>query len=54
MEIGEKVYWTIGNKKRTGIFKQIIDNKAQVVCIDIDGIPVAIKTEVELTLLKKQ
>jgi hypothetical protein len=42
MEIGQKVYWKIGNKK------------TDVVCIDVDGVPVAIKTQVELNLLEKQ
>lgn len=50
--IGDIVTWTISNKRRKGIFKQIIDGKAEIMCTECAGVPMAIKCFVEPSLIQ--
>ena len=39
MEIGQKVYWIIDDKKNEGLFMQITENNlAEVICYSMNGL----------------
>lgn len=50
--IGDIVTWIISNKTRKGIFKQIINGKAEIICTECEGVPMAIKCFVEPSLIQ--
>ena len=51
MEIGDKVKWIISGKIRKGIFRQDLGDKAEIICTSFEGVPMALKCEVEKKLL---
>lgn len=52
-EIGQKVFWIVSNKKREGIFKQILSSgKAEVISTSYDGSPIALRCEVDLSIIQ--
>lgn len=54
-EIGQKVFWIVSNKKREGIFKQVLENgKAQVITTSFDGSFISLQCEVDCSLLHAQ
>lgn len=54
-EIGQKVFWIVSNKKREGIFKQVLpNNKAEIISTSFDGSPISLRCEVDCSLLQAQ
>lgn len=54
LEIGELVEWTVGKITRKGIFKQIINGKAEIICTEAGDTKMSLRVEVELELVKRQ
>jgi len=53
MEIGQKVYWNIGDKIIEGLFIQINeDNKAEIICYSMNKVKCKLRVFVDLSLLK--
>lgn len=52
LEIGDLVKWTVGGKTRKGIFKQIIDNTAEVNTTFIESQPMNMKCFVPLNIIE--
>ena len=49
MEIGEKVYWIVDNKKNEGLFMQITNNKlAEVICYSMNGVKCRLRVFVDV------
>jgi hypothetical protein len=51
-QIGDKVKWKIGNKTRKAIFKQIINDTAEVITISVESQPINMKVFVPLQLIE--
>lgn len=54
IEIGDKVKWTVGEKTRKGIFKQIVGNTAEVITTFVEDQPINLKCFVPLNLIEFQ
>jgi hypothetical protein len=52
LEIGDQIKWTVGDKTRRGIFKQIVDNSAEVITTFVESQPINIKCFVPLHLIQ--
>jgi hypothetical protein len=52
LEIGDLVKWKVGDKTRRGIFKQIVDNSAEVITTFVESQPINIKCFVPLHLIQ--
>jgi hypothetical protein len=52
LDIGDKVKWKVGNKTRKGIFKQIINDTAEVITLFVENQPINIKVFVPLNILQ--
>lgn len=52
LEIGDLVKWTVGNKTRKGIFKQIKDNTAEVNSTFVESQPINMKCFVPLNIIE--
>jgi len=52
MEIGQKVKWNIDTKIYEGLFMQIINDKAEVICYSMNGVKCHLRVFVEPTLLQ--
>jgi hypothetical protein len=52
IEIGDKVKWVSGNKIRRGIFKQVVNNTAEVITTFVEDQPINLKCFVPLTLIE--
>ena len=55
LEIGQKISWTVSNKKREGLFKKILPNgKAEVISTSFDGRFISLRCEVDPLLIQAQ
>jgi hypothetical protein len=52
IEIGDKIKWTVGDKTRRGIFKQVVNNTAEVITTFVETQAINIKCFVPLTLIE--
>jgi hypothetical protein len=52
LEIGQLVKWTVGNKIRKGIFKQIVNDNAEVISTFVEGQPINLKCFVPLNIIE--
>jgi hypothetical protein len=52
IEIGDKIKWTVGDKTRRGIFKQVVNNTAEVITTFVESQAINIKCFVPLTLIE--
>ena len=52
LEIGDQIKWTVGDKTRRGIFKQIVDDSAEVITTFVELQPINIKCFVPLHLIE--
>lgn len=52
LEIGQKVKWTISGQVRKGIFKQIVNNTAEVITTFVETQPINLKCFVPLNLIE--
>jgi hypothetical protein len=52
LEIGDKIKWTVGDKTRRGIFKQVVNNTAEVITTFVESQAINIKCFVPLTLIE--
>jgi hypothetical protein len=48
MEIGQKVYWLVDNQKHEGLFMQIINDKAEIICYSMNNIKCHLRVFVDL------
>ena len=51
MQTGDRIKWVIDGDIREGIFMQNLNGKSQVMCTSFNGVPMAVKCEVETRLL---
>lgn len=53
MEIGQKIYWLIGEQKHEGLFMQYTqDDKAEVICYSMNNVKCHLKVYVDQKLIK--
>lgn len=52
LEIGDNIKWIVGDKTRKGIFKQIINDTAEVISTFVESQPINIKCFVPLNLIE--
>jgi hypothetical protein len=52
LEIGDNIKWTVGDKTRKGIFKQIVNDTAEVITTFVECQPINIKCFVPLHLIQ--
>lgn len=51
MEIGDKVKWCVGNKQMQGLFMQIIDKNAEIICYQMGNIRCHLRVFVPIELI---
>lgn len=52
LEIGDKIKWIVGDKTRRGIFKQVVNNTAEVITTFVEAQAINIKCFVPLHLIE--
>jgi hypothetical protein len=52
LEIGDQIKWKVGDKTRRGIFKQMINNTAEVITTFVESQAINIKCFVPLHLIE--
>jgi hypothetical protein len=52
LEIGDKVKWVVGNTTRKGIFKQIVNDSAEVITTFIEDHSINVKCFVPLDIIQ--
>jgi hypothetical protein len=52
LEIGDNIKWIVGDKTRRGIFKQVVNNTAEVITTFVESQAINIKCFVPLTLIE--
>lgn len=53
MEIGQKIYWYVDNKKNEGLFIELNSNNlAEIICYSMNGVSCRLRVFVEIEKIK--